>query len=85
MYSVLHKLSEDIYLCMSKSITSHAFLPVFKIVGSLQCILNWHKVEILLTVKVKTLFGVQRSPQNCHPRFLKLKLSEQIILIKKLL
>ena len=40
MYSVLNKFSEYIYLYESKNITSYAFLLVFKIVESLQCILN---------------------------------------------
>ena len=40
MYSVLNTPSEYVYLYISRNITSHTFLLVFKIVESLQCILK---------------------------------------------
>ena len=40
MSSVLNKLSEYKYFYISKNITSYTLLVVFKIVESLQCILN---------------------------------------------
>ena len=40
MYSVLNTLSEYTYFSLSKNITSYAFLVVFKVVESLQCILK---------------------------------------------
>ena len=40
MCSVLNRLLECTYFYISKSITSYTFLLVFKIVESLQCILN---------------------------------------------
>ena len=40
MYIILNKLSRYIYFCISKSITSCAFLLVFKIAKSLQSMLN---------------------------------------------
>ena len=47
MYSVLNSLSEYTYFYISKTITSYTFLPVLKMVESLQRILkikqNWLK------------------------------------------
>ena len=40
MNSVLNKLSEYMYVYISKNIISYTFLPIFKILESLQCILN---------------------------------------------
>ena len=40
MYGVLNALSEYTCLYISKNITLYTFLLVFKIVKSLQCILN---------------------------------------------
>ena len=40
MYSVLNTLSEHTYFYISKNVTSYTFLHVFKIVESLQYILN---------------------------------------------
>ena len=48
MYSVLNTLSEYTYFYMSKNITSYIFLLVFKIVESLQCILNSRKLISIL-------------------------------------
>ena len=44
MYSVLNRLSE---FYVSKNITSYTFLLVFKIVESLQCILNLTKIKTI--------------------------------------
>ena len=44
MYSVLNRLSE---FYISKNITSYTFLLVFKIVESLQCILNLTKIKAI--------------------------------------
>ena len=48
MYSVLNTLSEYRYFYISEIITSYTFLLVFKIVESLQCILNknFHKGQV---------------------------------------
>ena len=40
VYIVLHTFSKYTYFCISKNITSYTFLLVFKIIESLQCILN---------------------------------------------
>ena len=40
MCSVLNTLSEYAYFYISKGVTSHTFLLVFKVIESLQCILN---------------------------------------------
>ena len=40
MYVVLNTLSEYTYFYISKSVTLYTFLPIFKIVESLQCILK---------------------------------------------
>ena len=45
MYTVLNKLSEHNYFYISKNITSYTFSLVFKIVKSLQCILNRRKIK----------------------------------------
>ena len=52
MYSLLNTLSEYTYFYISKNITSHTFLLVFKIVESLQCILN----SIVKSQSVTALF-----------------------------
>ena len=40
MYSVINTISEYTYFYISKNITSYSFFLVFKIFGSLQCILK---------------------------------------------
>ena len=47
MYSVLNTLSEYTYIYISKNISSYIFWLIFKIVESLQCILNAINSEIL--------------------------------------
>ena len=47
MYSVLNTLSEYTYIYISKNISSYTFWLIFKIVESLQCILNAINSEIL--------------------------------------
>ena len=60
VYSVLNTLSEYTHFCISKNITSYTFLLVFKIFESLQCILNFVKIQnqlpqSILKVKIKKL------------------------------
>ena len=49
MYSVLNTLSEYTYFYISKNITSYTFLLVFKIVESLQCILEWNFIPQVIS------------------------------------
>ena len=51
MYDVLNTLSEYTYFYVSKNITSNTFLLVFKIVESLQCILNIQRINTLFKNK----------------------------------
>ena len=53
MYNVLNTLSEYTYSSISKKITSYTFLLVFKIIESLQRILNLKNV-----MKVFVYFGI---------------------------
>ena len=46
MYRVLNKLSKYICFYISKNITSHTFLLVFKIVKSLECILKMKLLKV---------------------------------------
>ena len=58
MYSVLNTLSEYTYFYISKNITSYTFLLVFKIVESLQCILEWNFIPQVISSNTVWLIAV---------------------------
>ena len=97
MYSVLHTLSEYTYFFISKNIISYTFLLVFKIVESIQCILNVTGVSlqqsILLWIQKKAsiMAGMKNNAVTWHVvimlTYLVLtlrKLTEIFVLLKNL-
>ena len=67
MYNVLNTLSEYTYFYISKNITSYTFLLVFKIVESLQCILNLSSEHVIpdITEKCKNHPSIVAPKSTC--------------------
>ena len=67
MYSALNTLPEYTYFCISKSITSDTFLLVFKIVESLQCILNTWNIHTGSVIRYGYIFiRFGKTNLSCH-------------------
>ena len=72
MYSVLNTLSESTYFYRSKNITSYTFLLAFKIVESLQCILN-ARVDTLRKIVPKLKTCLEHSDSVKAEKFTKVE------------
>ena len=57
-FSILKRLSEYTYFYITKNITSYTFLLVFKIVESLQCVLNTFFILIFFAPLAKSVSTV---------------------------